>query len=254
MKLKDKVCIVTGASSGIGRAVSLLFAKEGAKVVPAARRLEKLEDLRDEAQKENFAGEIFPVATDVSKPEALKNLVDETLKKYSDIDVLVNNAGILDGYKSLENIEEEEWRNVFNVNVDSIMRLSKLVLPTFLKKKSGVIINTASVGGLHGMRGGLAYVASKHALIGMTKNMAYTYSDDGLRINAVAPGSISTEIAGTVKNPDTKTLDKLMSGFKIFPKVGKAEDIAYTYLYLASDDSKFTNGAALVVDGGWTAY
>lgn len=254
MRLENKVAIITGASSGIGRAVALLFASEGANVIAGARRLENLEELKKEAENNGSKGKIIPVAVDVSNDDDLKNLVDTAAENFGTVDILVNNAGILDEYKSLENIEDDLWLKVFDVNVNSIMKLSRLVIPIMKNNKSGSIINTASVGGLYGMRGGLAYVASKHAVVGMTKNIAFTYADDGIRCNAVAPGSISTEIGNKVKNPDMLTLNKLMKGFELFPHTGSAEDIAKTYLYLASDDSLFTNGTVVVADGGWTAY
>lgn len=254
MKLKDKVVIITGASSGIGEAVAKLFASQGAKVVAGARRLEKLQGLKDYVEEMAYQGEILPVQVDVAKDEDLKRLVDTALENYHTVDVLVNNAGILDEYKSLENVEDDLWMKLFDVNVHSIMKLSRLVIPIMKEKKSGSIINTASVGGIRGMRGGLGYVTSKHAVVGMTKNIAYTYADQGIRCNAVAPGSIATEIGKKVSNPDMTTLNKLMDGFKIFPQLGQPEDIAKTYLYLASEDSIFTNGHILVVDGGWTAY
>ena len=156
MRLENKVAIVTGASSGIGKAVALLFAKEGAKVVAAARRMENLESLKEIVINENYSGEILPVSVDVSKEEDLKNLVDTALEKYKTIDILINNAGIIDDYQSLENVDEELWMKVFDINVHSIMKLTKLVIPIMKENQSGSIVNTASVGGLFGMRGGLA--------------------------------------------------------------------------------------------------
>ncbi len=254
MRLKDKVVLITGASSGIGKYVALLFAKEGAKVVAGARRTTNLEELRQTAKEQEFAGEILPVTIDISDEDALQNFVDVAVETYGKIDVLVNNAGIMDDYQSLQNVDDDMWYRVFEVNVHAVMKLSRIVIKYFLEQGYGNIINTTSVGGLHGMRGGLAYVSSKHAIVGMTKNIAFTYHDKNIRANAVAPGSIATEIGTTVKNPDMISLEKLMKGYDAFPILGYPEDIANSYLYLASDESKFTNGHILVVDGGWTAY
>ncbi len=252
MKLEGKVIIITGASSGIGKEIALLFAKEGAKVVAAARRADKLEDLVAEAS--HFTGEIYAISSDVGIEEEVDRLVDETVAKYGTVDIVINNAGVLDNYQSPENVDEAVWRKVFDVNVDSIMRMTRKVIPIMKAKKSGVIINTASVGGLFGMRGGLGYVASKHAVVGMTKHIGYAYADEGIRCVAVAPGSIATEIGNKVSNPDMGTLDKLMAGVSNFQHFGKPEDLAKTYLFLASDDANFVNGTTIVVDGGWTAF
>lgn len=252
MKLENKVCIVTGASSGIGLEVALAFAKEGAKVVVGARRLDKLEELVEKSK--DLAGEIYAVALDVSKQEDIDNIVDKTVEKYGKVDVLVNNAGILDSYKSPVSITDEIWSKMFEVNVDSVMRATRKVLPLMRDQKSGVILNTASVGGIRGMRGGLAYVATKHAVVGMTKHIGYAYAQEGIRCIAVAPGSIDTEIGKTVKDPDMETLSKLMKGFESFPLGTSPEKLAKVYVFLASDDASFINGTTITVDGGWTAF
>ncbi|MDO5717444.1 MAG: SDR family oxidoreductase [Tissierellia bacterium] len=254
MRLKDKVVVLTGASSGIGKEVTLLFAKEGANIVAAARRLEKLNDLVEIDKRKEYAGEIYPVETDVTKDEDIEQLIDMTIEKYGRIDVLINNAGVLDNYQSVEHVDDDTWYNIFDVNVHGLMKLTRKAIPFMRKNKSGVIINTASVGGLHGMRGGLGYVATKHAVVGMSKNIAYMYANEGIRCNVVAPGNIATDISKKIKEPDMETLDKLMAGYKLFPVAGDPKDLAKTYLYLASDDSTFVNGAVIVVDGGWTAY
>ena len=252
MKLENKVCIVTGASSGIGLEVALAFAREGAKVVVGARRVERLEKLVEDNK--DLPGEIFAVALDVSKQVDIDNIVDKTVEKYGRVDVLVNNAGILDAYKSPVSVTDEIWKQMFEVNVDSVMRATRKVLPLMREQKSGVILNTASVGGIGGMRGGLAYVATKHAVVGMTKHIGYAYAQEGIRCVAIAPGSVETDIGKTVKDPDMDTLGKLMKGFESFPLATTPEELAKVYVFLASDDANFINGTTITVDGGWTAF
>lgn len=252
MRLENKVCIVTGASSGIGREVALAYAREGAKVVVGARRLEKLEELVEEGK--DLPGEIYAVALDVSLQEDIDNIVDETMKKYGRVDVLVNNAGILDSYKSAVAIDDELWKKMFEVNVDSVMRASRKVLPIMREQKSGVILNTASIGGIGGMRGGLAYTATKHAVVGMTKHIGYSYAKEGIRCVAIAPGTVKTDIGNKVDDPDMETLGKLMTAFKEFSLETTPEELAHVYVCLASDDASFINGTVITIDGGWTAF
>ncbi|MGO1369648.1 MAG: glucose 1-dehydrogenase [Senegalia sp. (in: firmicutes)] len=252
MRLENKVCIVTGASSGIGREVALAYAKEGAKVVVSARRLEKLEELVK--LDEDLSGEIHAIAVDVSKQEDIEKMVDQTVEKYGRVDILVNNAGILDSYKSAVSITDDIWEKMFKVNVDSVMRASRKVLPLMRKQKSGVILNTASVGGLNGMRGGLAYVATKHAVVGMTKHIGYSYAEEGIRCVGIAPGSVKTEIGENIKEPDMEVLGKLMKGFESFSSTTSPQELAKVYVFLASEDANFINGTTIVVDGGWTAF
>ena len=252
MKLKDKVVILTGASSGIGEATALRFAEEGAKVVIVARSEDKLNKIVDRASE--FPGEIIAIAGDVSKQEDVEKLVNKTIDTYGRIDVLVNNAGVLDNYLSADNMSDEVWDRVFDINVTGPMRLIREVLKHMVKENKGNIINTASVGGLYGGRGGMAYVASKHALVGMTKHIGFMFQDKGIRCNAVAPGSIATEIGHKVKEPNMDVLNKLMKGFELYPETGEPQEIANVMLFLASDDSSFVNGTTIVADGGWTAF
>lgn len=252
MKLEEKVVILTGASSGIGSATALRFAKEGAKVVAVARRREKLEALRDEAK--DFRGEIYPLEGDVSRDEDIRNIVKEALDRYGKIHILVNNAGVLDNYLSADNMEDEVWDRVMEVNLTGPMKMIREVIPHMIKEGSGNIINTASVGGLYGGRGGMAYVSSKHGLVGMTKHIGFMFQDKGIRCNAIAPGSIKTEIGQKVSSPNQEILDKLMKGVEVLPVFGEADQIAKAMVFLASDDSSFVNGTVLVADGGWTAF
>jgi len=252
MRLKDKVVILTGASSGMGRAGALRFAEEGAKVVAVARRKERLEELVEASK--NLSGQIYAIPGDVSKDEAINRIVKETIDKFGRIDVLVNNAGILDDYFSADNMTDEIWNKVLDVNLTGPMKLIRSVIKYMIEQGSGNIINIASIGGLYGARGGMAYVTSKHGMLGMTKHIGYMFQDKGIRCNAIAPGSVKTEIGDTVGNPNKAVLDKLMTGLQILPIAGEAEDIANIMVFLASDESKFINGATIVADGGWTAF
>lgn len=250
MRLKDKVVILTGASSGIGEATALRLAEEGAKVVVIARRFEKLKELEKKAT--DLKGEIYPVAGDMSKDEDIKNAVKVTIEKYKKVDVLINNAGILDRFLSANNMEDEVWEQVMAVNLTGPMKLIREVMPYMLEQKSGNIINVSSVGGLFGAKGGLAYVTSKHGILGMTKHIGAIFSDKGIRCNAIAPGTIKTEIGQSVENPNMEVLNKVMKSAEVFPVAGEAEDIANIMLFLASEESRFINGATIVSDGGWT--
>ncbi len=250
MRLKGKAVLLTGASSGIGEAAAMRLAEEGAKVVAVARRFERLKALAERAA--NLPGEIFPFAGDMSKDEDIKNSVRATVEKYGGIDVLVNNAGILDRFLSADNMEDEVWDQVMAVNLTGPMKLIREAMSHMLKQKSGNIINISSVGGLFGAKGGLAYVTSKHGIIGMTKHIGAIFADQGIRCNAIAPGSIKTEIGQTVQNPNMTVLNKVLKSAEVFPAAGEPEDIANLILFLASDESKFVNGATIVSDGGWT--
>lgn len=251
MRLKDKVVIITGASSGLGNETAILFAKEGAKVVAVARRMERLEDLVEETKE--FSGEIIALQGDVGKEEDIENMVKFTVEKFGKVDILVNNAGIIDDYMPAGDMTNEVWDNVFNINLTGPMKLTRAVLPIMTKQNKGNIINISSVGGLSGGRGGAAYVATKHGLVGLTKNTAFIYADQGIRCNAVCPGSIPTDI-GNTDTANQLGLGKIMSGFVNAPRIGTSEEIANIVLFLASDESSLVNGVAITADAGWTAY
>lgn len=252
MRLKDKIVILTGASSGIGRATALKFAEEGAIVVAMARREERLKELAEEAK--GFNGEIVPFVGDVSNDDDIKNIVLETIKKFDKIDILINNAGILDKMKTVNDIDDELWNRIFEVNVTGVMKMTREVIPYMMEAKAGSIVNTASVGGLFGGRGGLAYVASKHAVVGMTKHIGFEFQEYGIRCNAVAPGSVATEVFGTGEGVNREVMEKLNKGVSVLPILAKPEQIANVMCFLASDEASFVNGAVVVADGGWTAF
>ena len=253
MKLKDKVIVLTGASSGIGRSAAIKFAQDGGKVIALARRQDKLVELEEETK--DLPGLVDGVALDVTDDVKVDEMIKYVLDKYGKIDVLVNNAGVLDDYKSVINVTDEIWDRCIDVNVTGPMKLIRKILPIMLEQDTkGNVLNTASVGGLYGGRGGVAYVASKHAVVGMTKNIAITYADQGIRCNAIAPGSIKTEIGTKVGDPDMSVLQKLMKGVDVLPALAEPEEIANVMAFIISDEASFMNGSIVVADGGWTSF
>ncbi len=171
MKLKDKVAIVTGAASGMGKEIAKLYAKEGAKVVAADLNLEGAKATVDELTEHN--GTAKAIQVNVAQQEDIDNMIDTAVAEYGTLDVLVNNAGIMDGFEPVGDILDERWDLIFDVNTKGVMRAMRKALPIFLEKENGVIINTASTGGFNGAHAGAAYGASKHAVIGLTKNTGY---------------------------------------------------------------------------------
>lgn len=253
MKLADKIAVVTGASAGMGKAISLLYAKEGATVIAVARREERLKELEEISQ--DLPGKIHGHRADVSDVNSMEDMMACVIDKFGRIDVLVNNAGIMDEMTSCSNVSDELWNRVMDVNLTGPFVLCRAALKQMLEQGSGNIINVASVGGIQGSRAGAAYTASKFGLVGLTKSIGFMYATEGIRCNAICPGGVATEIheAG-ISNPDSYGLAKAMSGAGNNPRTGDPEEVATVALFLATEDSSFVNGASLVVDGGWTAY
>jgi len=252
MKLKNKVAVVTGAGSGMGKAISILYAKEGAKVIVADINLESLNAVVAEI----MAGGGFATAviTNVAKEKDIQNMIDTATGTYGTLDILVNNAGIMDNFVPAAAITDELWEKVFAVNVTGPMRAIRKVLPIFIEKGSGIIINIASAGGLFGSRAGAAYTASKHAVVGLTKNVGFQYAKLGIRCNAIAPGAVNTNIGTTINAPDKFGMERAMAGISLNPRVGEPEEIAKIALFLACDDSSLINGTVITADAGWTGY
>lgn len=251
-KLENKVAIITGAGSGMGRAMAILFAKEGAKVVVSDIDKERAENVAAEIEADG--GIAASVVANVAKESDIQNLIDSTLKHFDTLDILVNNAGIMDNFVPAGAVTDELWEKVFAVNVTGAMRAIRKALPIFTTKKSGVIINIASAGGLLGSRAGAAYTSSKHAVVGLTKNVGFQYAMLGVRCNAIAPGAVETNIGETIFSPHEFGMERAMAGINLNPRVGKPEDIANVALFLASDESNFVNGTVITADAGWTAY
>lgn len=250
--LNDQVAIITGAASGMGREIALLYGREGAKVVVSDLKYDTSKAVAEQIELEG--GSAIAIVADVSKEEDVSRLIEETLKVYGTIDILVNNAGIMDNFEPVEAVTDEEWERVMGVNAFGPLRTIRKTMPIFKEKKRGIIINIASVGGLQGSRAGVVYTASKHALIGITKNIGYQYAGLGIRCNAIAPGAVKTNIGSSITSPHPFGSERAMSGMSINPRAGEPEEIARIALFLASDESSFVNGSVIVADSGWTAY
>lgn len=186
--------------------------------------------------------------------EEVQNLIDTAVHKYSTLDILVNNAGVMDNFVPAGAVTDDLWEKVFQINVTGAMRTIRKVLPIFTEKGAGVIVNIASSGGLLGSRAGAAYTASKHAVVGLTKNVGFQYAQSGIRCNAVAPGSVNTNIGNTLFTPHSFGMERAMAGMSLSPRSGDPDEIAKVALFLASDDSSFVNGTVITADAGWTAY
>ncbi len=248
MRFEGKCVVVTGASSGMGRKIALDFAKEGATVIAVARRLERLEEIAKEA--EGFAGKILPYQGDISLEEVNNGMIDYAVKECGKLDVLVNNAGIMDEFTPIGELTNELYNKVMAVNLNGpIYAMRKAVQVMLEKETKGNIVNIASIGGVCGARAGVAYTASKHAIVGATKNTAYMYAGK-IRCNVVCPGGVETEVMNSQTNISQFGVGRIMAGLDTSIPAGKVEDISTAVLYIASDDAKFMTGAEIVIDGG----
>ena len=248
MRLQNKIAIITGAGSGIGRGIALSFIKEGAKVVVA--------DWSDEGGKETVkqiekaGGKAVFVKTDVSKAVDIEQMAKTCLDKFGRVDILVNNAGIYRAY-NLHEMSEEDWDKIIDVNLKSVFLGSKRAISEMLKQGQGKIINIASIAGLVGFAQSGAYCASKGGIIALTREMALEYAPKKINVNCIAPGVIKTAMTkDMLVDPATK---QFLESFTPYPRLGEPEDIALAAVYLASGESDFVNGHVLVVDGGWIA-
>ncbi|MGM0446396.1 MAG: 3-oxoacyl-ACP reductase FabG [Bacillota bacterium] len=243
MRLKDKVAIITGAGSGLGKAGAIKFAQEGAKVVIADYDEKAGKEVEKQIKEKGYEAYFVPV--DVSNWEEVQEMVEKTVKKYTTVDILVNNAGVTaDSF--LVKMDHKQWDQVIDINLKGVFNCTKAVAPIMMEKQEGKIINTSSVVGQQGNVGQTNYSATKAGVIGMTKTWAKELGAKGINVNAVAPGYIMTEMVAKVPE---KILEKLR-GKVPFKKLGQPEDIAEAYLYLASPAADYCNGTILDVNGG----
>lgn len=254
MKLKGKVAIVTGASGGMGRDIAHLFAKEGATVYAAARRVERLEELAEKTK--DLEGKVIPYGVDLMNKEDTEKMMEFVIEDAGKLDILVNNAGIMDDFSPVGDVTDEMLERVFNLNVFSLFYSMRKAVNIFEEQGGGNIINVASIGGLFGARAGAVYTASKHAVVGLTKNTGFLYAKRNIRCNAICPGGVDTEIGASefMKNVNMKGMNEIMVMAAGNPRSGTGEEIATIALFLASDDSSFINGQAIAADSGWTAF
>lgn len=252
LKLDGKVAVVTGAASGIGKAIALLFAKEGASVIVSDMNEEGSMKVVEEIK--SAGGNAKAVVANVTKLEDIDNMIDTAVSEYGSLDILVNNAGIMDNMMPAAEVTDELWDKVFAINTKAPMRITRKALAVFLKQERGVIVNVVSAAALHGSRAGAAYTASKHAVVGYTKNVAFQYAIKGIRCNAIAPGGVNTNIGTTMSEPSEFGMERVMSGAGNNPRNGEPEEIATVALFLASNDSSFVNGDVIEADSGWMAY
>ncbi len=246
----NRIAIVTGAASGIGEAIANVLAEKGVSLALADVNADSLQRVVEQVKAKGV--EAVGIVTDIAKREELEKLVEKTLAHFGTVDYLVNNAGIMDNFVSVDELDLALWERVMDINVKGPTILCQLAIRHWLKeKKPGVIVNTASVGGMFGARGGVSYVTSKHAVIGLTQNIAAVYRADNIRCVAVAPGSIQTHIGDTLRNPAQKGLAALTQYVAQGP-LGQAVDVAQVVAFLVSDQAKFVNGTVVTVDGGWT--
>ena len=241
MKLQDRVAILFGGTSGLGEATAKAFANEGAKIVVTGRDEEDgnriVKDIRDNNQDAIF------VKADVTEKTDIQAVVDQALTTYGQIDILYNGAGIHDAYDNAVELEEDFYDKLMAINVKAPYLASKMVIPHFIEQGGGTIINVGSQATQMAGPGGSAYVTSKHAILGFSKQLAFDFGSQGIKVNTLSPGFIKTPMTEGI---DDERLERIPA-----ERAGKPEEIAALAVFLASDDSNYMQGANVLMDGGW---
>jgi NAD(P)-dependent dehydrogenase (short-subunit alcohol dehydrogenase family) len=249
-RFSGKIAVITGGTSGMGRATAVAFAREGAKVVLSGRREKEGLAVVEEIAK--AGGTAHFVRADVAKEADVKRLVEQTVAKFGRLDVAFNNAGV-EWTGALTEASEADYRRVFDINVWGVITGMKYEIAAMLKTGGGAIVNTSSVGGHNGMAGVSLYIATKHAVEGLTKSAALEFATQNIRVNAIAPAAIVTEMIDRFVGGEDSEQGKKLAAMHPVGRMGRGEEVASAVLYLASDAASFVTGISLPVDGGWLA-
>ncbi len=253
MRLQGKVAVITGAASGIGLAIATRFAAEGASVVAGDWNAERLEAAV--ASIKGNGGTIFGVQGNIADEAAAENLIARAISEYQRLDALCNVAGVMDYMQGVGEVTDDIWRRVMGINLDGPMFTSRKAVQYMLEHGGGSIINISSTAGIHGGAAGAAYTASKHAVVGLTRNTAWMYAQRGIRCNAICPGATKTNIAETMPPDklDHAGAARAQSFAALAPAYLEPDDIAGLAVFLASEDSLRINGTIIPADAGWAA-
>ncbi len=253
MRLEGKVAIITGAASGMGLAMATRFAAEGASIVAADWNAQRLEEAV--AQIRATGGAIVGAQGNIADQATAEGLIDLALNTFQRLDVLCNNAGVMDYMQGVGELSDDIWRRVLGINLDGPMFATRKAVQYMLAHGGGSIVNTASTAALHGGAAGAAYTVSKHGLIGLTRSTAWMYAKRGIRCNAICPGATITHIAETMPadRVDATGGQRAQEFAALAPAYLEPVDIAALALFLASDESRHINGAIITADGGWDA-
>ncbi len=247
MEVKDKVVIVTGAGSGIGKATAIHFAKYGAKVVVSDINLEKTKKVADEIV--TNGGKALPIKANVAVFKEVENLIEQTVSEFGKLDVIVNNAGIGPHLLKTHESTLRDWDRVISVNQTGVFYGMKIALNQFLEQGYGNIVNIASLAGLKASPNNISYSASKFAVVGMTKSAAMEYATKNIRVNAVCPGYTESALLNQLINAKPE-MDSILKSVIPMKRYGKTEEIADAVVWLASDNTKFITGQTITLDGG----
>lgn len=253
MRFEGKTAVVTGAGSGMGRAMAQAFRREGARVVALDVRGDAAERTIAELPGDTGADGSFALAVDVSDAAAVDAAVETAIERTGGIDVLCSNAGVLDGYAPAHETSVEQWQQVLAVNLTGPFLLARRIAPHMAERGGGAIVNTASISSFVAGGGGAAYTASKHGVLGLTRQLAFDYGRSGVRVNAICPGAVATEMTASLRVPSEANahVDAQIAGTPA-GRWAEPEEIANLALYLASDAASFIHGTPVLIDGGWT--